>query len=266
MTSPDGGVDFRMREMGQFLRQSSLPDMRNGHETIARICLRKLKEIGQEFVVKPWANFRQLLRRCSPLSLLDYVRRYWQWHYKEAESFENELPALLHQMIESTVMKRFLPPDGYFMIEVRHHVLNVGHQVCQCFGFSVLQRIYQQLGASTTNGFLSPPPCSYGSSVRALFRHSANHSREMYEQILWLLYPPNSERDADAGLSKPQYVVEALPRATMSGETPMPHHNELAEVMQGISKLHVEDDEPGDSALDSSSSTWELVELPTGSL
>ena len=147
-TATDGGVEFRMRGMRHFLLRSNLPEVGDGHETISRICLRKLKELASMLVVRPWTGFRQLLGRCSPLSLVDYVLRYWPLHYRLSESLANDMPALLHQTIEVAVEHMVSNTMQHYEIELRRETLNVGLYMCDLYGFTVLHGIYKHLGAS----------------------------------------------------------------------------------------------------------------------
>ena len=146
--SDHGELEFKSHLMHQYLLGASNPGLSTGHNSMTRLCLHYLRRAGRRLVLQPWTNFRQTTRDFSFKPFLEYVLTYWPKHYREAEHFHNDLPAQLHQLVETAVLA-CLPEQeqDYLDIQVRRITLDTGLALCKEYDFAYLQTIYQSRGA-----------------------------------------------------------------------------------------------------------------------
>ena len=267
-TATDGGVEFRMRGMRQFLLRSNLPEVGVGHETISRICLRKLRELTSMLVVRPWTGFRQLVGRCSPLSLVDYVLRYWPLHYRLSESLANDMPALLHQTIEAAVEHVVSTTVQHYEIELRRETLNVGLYMCDLYGFTVLHGIYKHLGASYTSSCFVQSwfsQCGISQVHAEPFHTFENRNRSSEE--LWTDLTTSSDTPImceSAPATESEYApgamngLYALERDIVSYQELTVTESKVGDLSREVSRLHI--CHRSGAAVDDTAERWVFID------
>ena len=145
----NGSVDFAERSMRDLLFQTQLLNEKNGHETMATMCLQQLKRAGSRLILESRARLGSLLSSISQHPFLGYAWKYWPKHYSAAESGSDTLPSRLYELIEHSVIQEYSAEELLY-IEIRQISLDLALQLSVLYNFQNLGSICTRMGADAS--------------------------------------------------------------------------------------------------------------------
>jgi hypothetical protein len=137
------------------------------HELIAYTCLRCIERYQPTSIFRPWTIIESYLDHQSTSSrLLLYAASFWHVHFRLAEGRSRRLSALLHRIIQSVLLSNKnnhwgVNPDSA-------QIINVGMWLCTFHNFTLLGRVYLEMGADVTAGLSGTYPLHIAASKPSL--------------------------------------------------------------------------------------------------
>lgn len=172
-----GMLCFREHSMKDLIRSSDCTSLGFDpaevvQERMAAVCLAHLRCGHDQTILRPWVDMgRFLSRETSECQIRSYATRFWQHHYRLAESSSAHLPAVLHRTLQAAINAEEDPPHVLSVCSGRKS--SVGLWICSLYDLKVLGRTYLEMGAdvefaSDTNN--TPLHVAVGSSSTHMLR------------------------------------------------------------------------------------------------